>query len=341
VFKRKGYKEYGHYVAVSTTNACPLTCKHCISSSGPKGETARPDFDDKVLAVLVNGLFNTERVSLTGGEPLLDVDRTARIVQALDSTGIACNIVTSAFWAKSPKSASEILARLGGLKSLTISHDVFHAEFVPVSFVKNAFLEAKKRGISTTVRLVQSFPPNPAQVTTRRAVLQFADENEIEIQRLLKYGRAATEDLEGAGFTTPLVTFCPSTGPHVSHDGRVTPCCSTIMGLAGEHALSLGNVHTDTPREIREKFEDSALLLALKIRGRDFLLSLLADCGQQIPDNMQICDLCYFICSRPHVWSKVKARLYKPEELLKLYGEAAYAFGFAEFEDKAIQALLT
>lgn len=340
MFKLAGRKGYGHYVAVSTTNACPLTCKHCISNSGPAGDSASEDFGDKILPVLVRGAFNTERVSLTGGEPLLDVEGTAKLVHALATAGISCNIVTSAFWAKSPSSASVTLAKLGELKSLTISHDVYHAEFVRISFVKNAFVEAKRRGIKATIRLVQSYPANSAQETAYRAVMKFAAEEEVEIQRLLNYGRAATENLEGAGFSTPLATFCPSTGPHIAHDGRVTPCCSTIMGLTGDHALSLGNIHTDTPSEIQRSFEDSVLLLALKIRGRDFLMALVTEAGEQLDERMQICDLCYLVCSRPDVWARVKERLHCPEELRQLYGEAAYAFGFSEFEDKAIQALL-
>lgn len=331
---------FGEELAISPTNACPLQCSHCISKSGPNADVGAPGLIPAIDEFFEVNKFSTKSVSLTGGEPFLDIASTQIISDKLFSLGIECAIVTSGFWAKTRASASEALDKLTGVSALTLSHDVYHAKFVSLRFIENAFVEAKARGLRVRVRLVQSFPPTPKELSAADRVRLFALDEDIEFQRLLRYGRANDEMLDGAGFSSPVKTFCPSTGPHISYDGRITPCCSSIISLQHEHPLVLANVLFDNPNLIWKKFVESIFLLALKIEGKPYFEKILSSLGIDT-QNMEICDMCYCICANEDIWQKIKALLESEFEKRRLYLEAFAAFGFEEYKSQAIYHLET
>lgn len=336
MFGAKGAVPFGDFVALSPTNACPLKCRHCISHSGPNGANGGRLFTENLDRFFSENPFQTSRVSLTGGEPLLDLGQARGLLDMLSSKSIQCVVVTSAYWAKTIESAHRVLSQLDGLSGITISYDPYHAEFVKPQFIQNAYVAAKRQGVPVQIRLVRSFPPTREDKDILSAITIFAHEDDLEIQRLTNYGRARNT-LETAGNSSPVMTFCPSTGPHISHDGTVTPCCSSIISIEKEHPLQLGNVFNDEPMRVSERFRQSVLLLALKTEGRSYFQKALLQRGINV-DDMQICDLCYEVCSNSDLWEDLKINLFCPEEIFRLYSNAVVAFGFTEFQQQASEA---
>jgi len=80
MFRGLGDQIYGLGVAVSVTNACPLTCKHCISNASPSGETADSKFQKQLKLFLEHNDFETSQVTLTGGEPFHDLAQLRKLI---------------------------------------------------------------------------------------------------------------------------------------------------------------------------------------------------------------------------------------------------------------------
>jgi len=112
---------------------CNAACRHCLYSCSP---TRRPGYVDnetagKICRLLYKG--GCRSVHIGGGEPFLDFENLLMMVRTLNSAGITLEYIeTNAFWVNN-QTAGEKLERLlkEGVKTLCISVDPFHAEYVP------------------------------------------------------------------------------------------------------------------------------------------------------------------------------------------------------------------
>lgn len=85
-------------VMIQITERCNMLCKHCfLSATNAGADLSYKDFESNMLDKLVQA--NVKKVTLTGGEPLLNPELVDMIV-ALDAAGIETCICTNATLAK-------------------------------------------------------------------------------------------------------------------------------------------------------------------------------------------------------------------------------------------------
>lgn len=143
----------GHQLGFLTTNDCTADCPHCMMGCKP-GNTDYLTFD-QIRKVIDDYRKHAELsvVIFTGGEPtLLDKD-LLRAISYCSSNGIVSRIVTNAHWADTPKAAERVLKVLYdyGLEEINFSMDDFHAPYIPIENVRNAWRAAHGMGFKAVV----------------------------------------------------------------------------------------------------------------------------------------------------------------------------------------------
>lgn len=135
------------------TYKCNARCRHCFLSAGP--EHSRVISRDRGLALIREAaeLPEIDHLFLEGGEPFLFPDLILALVEAATAGGLWVGALSNGFWAHSRAAA---LARLeplaaAGLRSLSISTDSWHEEFVSREIAMQAAITAEELGISADI----------------------------------------------------------------------------------------------------------------------------------------------------------------------------------------------
>jgi pyruvate-formate lyase-activating enzyme len=324
-------RRFGSHIAIAATSSCPLSCAHCITRSGPDVHSAKStNYFGALARFLKDKAFDTEQISITGGEPFYNLKTTRELVSICKETRHVVTNVTSGFWAKTEKAAVHILSRVPSFDTLVISCDPHHARFVPNAFIENAYRAAKSINLDVRIRLVQSNPPTVEEEALENTVQKYACDSEIERQLLLKYGRAADLELPGAGYAFPEREYCPSSGPYIDDDGSVLPCCSSIISIRGDNPLKISSITDESAEQVRERFLRNGLFATLKIEGAPKLRAVLRPALGDAVDTMAVCDLCYAICSSRKVYDLVLRELDEQMTRLRLYAFGAVKLGMVE-----------
>ncbi len=135
-----------HSVVFSVTYDCPISCKYCVTRSGPDGGPFLDASFMKEVITTLDDLLGLSLVVFTGGEPFLKLRDVEAAITFSRARNISTRIVTNAFWATSASAARRILGRLKekGLSEINFSCDDLHQEFIPLDHLRHAFLAAKE-----------------------------------------------------------------------------------------------------------------------------------------------------------------------------------------------------
>lgn len=278
------------HIAVSLTKNCPLACRHCIVSA-QKGSYDRSKETEALAEWMMGGIASlSSRISaitFTGGEsPLADIAFSS-IGKIASQKQIPCGLITSGYFAKSTEAATEFLKNHPFLSSLTVSFDEYHEEFLPIKFPINALHAAKALGLQVSARHSGKFG---GAYYTKIKNLLIADFGDIlENQDLVFGGRA--EELVGAAEEASVLSQCPSDGPHVSADGHILPCCSTIISSETNAALSIGNIGSTTFEKMLDEMDSAPLLQIIRVWGWDHVIDNLPQL-LKIHPNVNRCGGC-------------------------------------------------
>lgn len=135
------------------TYKCNARCRHCFLSAGP--EHSRVISRERGLALIqeASELPEIDHLFLEGGEPFLFPDLLLDLVKAATAGGLWVGALSNGFWAHSRAAA---LARLeplaaAGLRSLSISTDSWHEEFVSREKAVRAATIAQELDISADI----------------------------------------------------------------------------------------------------------------------------------------------------------------------------------------------
>lgn len=129
----------------SVTYDCPISCKYCVTESGPwDGPALDAGFMSSVIDEALE-LGNLVSVVFTGGEPLLKRQDVERTIFYANQRRLWTRIVTNSFWATTPNVALQTLSQLkeAGLCEINFSCDDLHQEHIPIERVRNAYHAAK------------------------------------------------------------------------------------------------------------------------------------------------------------------------------------------------------
>jgi len=236
----------GH-IAFSLTLACPMRCAHCMVSTVPADEAKRVSLSAGQARKFATEFpklrgKGVERISMTGGEPLLVPRQLRFLAESAVEAGLECTIVTGCHWAGSIESARQTLTSQPHIRTWHLSADRFHQALLPIEHVVRAAAAAVESERDVLVRMAVTVPPTDEDIRLYERLTEMLPPGvPIAAQRIGKHGRG--ENLESAikpsrGTNLP----CMTTGMVIQHDGEVSPCCSSLIARRKGHPFKYQSV---------------------------------------------------------------------------------------------------
>ncbi len=134
-----------------TNYYCSSACRHCLYRCSPKWpkDYITPEAARKNLETIRR--LGCRSIHIGGGEPLLQPDRLAEVLDLARETKMTVEYVeTNSSWFQTHDDACRILEKLAekGLQTLLISISPFHNEFIPFAKVKGVIHACRQTGMS-------------------------------------------------------------------------------------------------------------------------------------------------------------------------------------------------
>ncbi len=291
------------YLAIHVTYQCPARCGHCCFSSDIHKKGYLP-LEDMLKAIDQAAAFKSLKlVGFTGGDPFLHQDILQKAISHAHSKGLRTRVVTSAYWAKSPDKADQVLGPLSiaGLNEMTVSYDDSHALYIPADNIKNAHYAAKRHNVILAINVCRE-PGSLIDEAYIREILKIQDDEPVRIQEtwINSTGRAndeASELQKGSRRGHPDARLSPCQhvlrGPTITPTGKILPCCGTIPYRQGLEIGTINSNGVDGAIDNAYKnwvlkwiaFEGPAAVLEQITSGTNFELKLFDFDG-----NCQACD---------------------------------------------------
>lgn len=303
-------------LAVVLTRWCNLSCAHCGARGGPR--RLRRSIDPELAREAIDAASRrgASLVAFTGGETFAFPELLRDLVTHARRAGLAVEVATNAFWARTPEVAERALEPLvrAGLCELLVSYDDFHEAELGTAPARNAVHAAVALGVNVQVRVVHTLttrifgdtaaaaleipqgwlaPPSPRVTIVARPVLPV--------------GRASAGIRDEAFARVPAREWldrpCSAVlhKPTLSRDGVLHACCS-MAGLPIEGRPGGGPFAADATASVEGAFLEleSRLLLNLIAAigpvgvieragdrsGRDLLL------GRRL---VSVCEACHLL----------------------------------------------
>lgn len=307
-----------------TTDDCTARCAHCVMCCTP-GAKHYLTYEKMVKSIdEVHEKYGLNLVVFTGGEPTMLKNDLLKTIYHCNRLGILTRIVTNAHWAETYDRAREILSvlRQAGLGEVNFSMDDYHAPYVPMEYVRNAWMACKGLGFQSVVianchgenavinpEYIQNFlgekifvRPADAPRGQKAPGEKNAEDGTLYIiseGRLQKNGRAAEEiadedfiqyeNQERLGGVCDLLCAQPS----ISFTNHVWSCC----GIEGEDnpVLKLGDANKESVIDIVERASDSVILNAIRYIGPYHLMRYVQRKNPELKfkDNYHsVCEIC-------------------------------------------------
>ena len=216
--------------------------------------------------------LGAEWISFTGGEPFLEPDLLTILVEYAHEKGLKTEVVSNGFWAETPEKAESMLIPLWGvgLDVFNLSIDDFHQEFVPITYVKNAYEAAKKLGIKIVIMTTIS-KNNEITAETIPELLQddkilllggalIRDPNALLMETpVTPIGRG--ESIMDHEFTLMTEVKCSEVlrDIGIGPEGEVYPCCGPLATR-----ISIGNITESSLNEILTTAKKSEFFASIK-----------------------------------------------------------------------------
>jgi MoaA/NifB/PqqE/SkfB family radical SAM enzyme len=322
-------------IGLMMTYKCQVSCPHCIVECSPNRteEMLESEALDWIrqIAQYRNGYIKV--LSLTGGEPLFNIEKFRRMAECAASHGLLVAAVTNAYWAKSPERAVEVLRGLPPIAALSISTDSYHQKWIPIDRVFNAIAAARECSIPCSVAICTESQDDPEYKALLCKLEETIGAENITTVTTLLAGRALVTIQASVYETTPdPAPYCcvPAAAPVIFPDGRVIACIGPLITLKTQHPLVLGNARDTSLEEIFDRAEVNPVLHALRVWGPKKLVEMARAAGldRELPPAFvegNVCDACYRIFSRPELAPFLNGLAYDAEfARVTAYGRIFY-----------------
>ena len=289
------------------TQACSGRCKHC--SIGELSDIGvNIDADAAVNAIKqLSKKFKIESLLTFGGEPLLFAETVCKIQAAARDSGIPFRqIITNGFFSKDEKKIAEVARNLFecGVNNVLLSVDVFHQEFIPVSFVEKFAEALLSYEFSTFVVhpawVVNEQTENIYNRETKRLLKIFNDKDipSSKGNNIFPSGNAAKYLAEfypppsAADLSVPC-----GTAPHTSRLDAINCISINPTGTVMACAAEIGNIYNNDILEIIERYDpyETPALRAVLCGGADELFRHAKEQGVKVDiiECRSACDVCH------------------------------------------------
>jgi len=298
-------------IGLLMTYQCQVSCPHCIIEAGPnrKEHMVYEDTCNWIdqIAAYRNGHIKV--MSLTGGEPFIDIQFLKKISELAEARGLFVSAVTNAHWASDPDRALSILRDLPAIKMIQVSTDVYHQKNIPYANVCNAVHAAEKCQVPCTVAVCTDNSMDPGYLRIMHELSTLVDPQLIYTAITFRAGRALKSG-NGHNYETsiePPVSACGAgSAPIIFPDGRIVACIGPIIELSKHHPLIFGNLHKETLADILDKAEINPILHAIRLWGPKHFIQMLERAGyksilpaEYIKDS--VCHACYELMANPEI----------------------------------------
>jgi pyruvate-formate lyase-activating enzyme len=291
-------------IGLSLTQRCNAQCTHCATDSGPSKERALGI--ETIFALMDEAARLTPQgekldFSLTGGEVFLNLEYLIDVVRHAAGLGGRISCVTNAYWASSDQKAEAISVRVrnAGLTALAASTSRYHQRFVPIDRVRRALSAARAAGMLTLLKIAYTVPDLEDGLVDEWGAFVGADQLQtFAVVPYLREGGEIPPEHYVRVSGLPSGT-CPAPSLSVREDGAAYTCCTPG---AFQPLLRVGNVFSDSLREIVARFHFDPMLQALREKGPAYFAHYAIARGQgaRLRDGYaDECDLCAHIISDP------------------------------------------
>jgi hypothetical protein len=325
-------------VVFSVTYDCPISCKYCVTESGPwNGPALDAPFMSRVIDQALE-LGSLIVVVFTGGEPLLKLRDVMETIRYAQQHRLWTRIVTNSFWAATPDIALQILGDLkqAGLSEINLSCDDLHQEHIPLERVRNAYLAARELELPILIahKRVKNGQITPESISDffgvklsefkEGGVNQKTDLYSSSLTIPVGHG-AKTLNLDDhiiyptslSAYSSPCSSILSSIIVSPAKDVRI--CCGMIDQRVPE--LTIGSLESQTLAEI--VCEGNADLIAnwLALEGPYGIMRFIREKAPEINFQDQYvnhCHLCNDIFTRDDVRKAIKQHAHEKVEAISL-----------------------
>jgi len=222
-------------VAINLGAYCNATCAHCCFSCSPE---TKDTIGNEKLIKLVETIVSDEQIrsiGFTGGEVFMQRKLLQTLLEIVHKNGKSSTIISNGFWGSSVSRIEKNfqLMKKYNVTGLTISHDEFHAPFVPTTSVKNILTHSKNY---PEIKIYLNMATKKNDEKNNEIIKQLGDSVlGIAVTKfpLLKVG--SSENIDDKHFMN-LVSLendahlqCPGFEISYHFDGNVYPCCSPVV----------------------------------------------------------------------------------------------------------------
>jgi len=135
---------------LTLTRKCNSRCIHCQADASPLRKDVMEVKDAYNYLTDVTAVSNIESFMVFGGEPMLYPKRVTAIIKKAHQSRIPkIEMITNGVWGKNKATAEKLAMKLknAGLNTINISVDIFHLQYIPFEYPRNAALASLKAGI--------------------------------------------------------------------------------------------------------------------------------------------------------------------------------------------------
>ncbi|MBF6339790.1 radical SAM protein [Nocardia abscessus] len=303
-------------LGIHLTNACNLTCGHCITDSSPhaRGELTWPQIE----AAVRSAATHVDGVCVTGGEALLRRELALRTIRLTRSLGLRSSLVTNGFWARSPHEAKKTVAELvdAGLDKLAVSFDRFH--FTPkhrgirAALLDTLLAAAAATNLELVLQYCGSGDDDAFQIAAQATARHGA---RLETAAVLPFGRGRNLLLRrGANIEDVPAGPCGVVGrPILTPEGDFYTCCGPARGAPAHSPLRLPIGTSADVGEALATAEVDPIINTIHTQGPKAMLEMLSEpvrerVTQKLLDG-SMCSLCRAITDDKEAVSEIRTAL--------------------------------
>jgi hypothetical protein len=310
-------------IGIMISNSCNINCRHCIFDIRNKSPRKELPWSQIKKIITQCSIINPNLIiKFTGGEPFLRLETLEKSINLCTKLGLNTSVVTNGYWANNQKNTHEILNRIRNVKTICVSSDIFHQEFIPIGNIRNIITVCIEFGIKCWVRVCYLNDPITEIDSIKSKLSGLEDYYELKHQPVIPWGRSKEKinnDLLFRYDTKGL--FCTSDTPLIDSKGNVFACCGPAATWKGYNGLLLGNIMTKTLKTIRDKADMNPIIHALRLWGpreiisimhEEFMKTGIAFTHPSLFQKTDICLLCQYFMNNYNYNNFLEKKLFDP-----------------------------
>ncbi len=319
-------------IEIVVTSKCNIGCRHCIYDCQPFSmeKLSKPVIKDLIRQAAT--LNSVRSIVFTGGEAFLEYSSLIESIALCEELGLEASAVTNGYWALTAQTARQKLKELKGLKTLNVSTDSFHQEFVPADRIRNIIESCSELGIKCVVRISYLNDPVSEIGTIKEQLTGLDGLYTISAIPVAPFGRAAAlkETCSIYSYDPRGIPCCGADDPVIDANGDVKFCPGGLFSHPENSLLKGGNIYDETLEEIKKSADLNPIVQTLRLNGPSGLVQLVRNQAKkdgipfiapQIEEMRDLCSLCKYVIANPNNAKTLQRAVRDPE----VYHEIALA----------------